>query len=508
MIVETTYGRLRGAFSAGVHAFKNIPYGAPTSGANRFRPPARPQAWSGVREATAVGPISPQAVAGAGAPASPQTALFGPSEPLVQGEDCLNLNVFTQGVGDGGKRPVMVWFHGGGLTGGSGNARHYDGGALARRGDVVVVSVTHRLGALGYLNLGDLLGSDYATSGNSGFLDLVAALEWVRDNIAAFGGDPDNVTIFGESGGGWKVSFLLGMPAAKGLFHKAIIQSGPGVRAISTAEATANAETFLAQMSLGRADARKLMDLPFEEIAAAQPKAMAAGVAFNAVADGAAIPASPFDPAATPLSDAIPVLIGTMRDEMALFLIGDEKIMGRTLTMDEAVARATRLVGEEARARDLVAAYAAANPGAAPAVLWIRLQSDSTFVNDSVLLAERKAARAAAPVYMYQMTWESPALGGRLMACHGLDTALCFDNARLMPGLNGGDAAADEMARIMSSAWTAFARTGVPAAAGLPAWPTYDAATRATMILDKASHIASDPGGAVRRAWLKQMAPA
>ena len=506
MIVGTTHGRLNGYERDGVQIFKNIPYAATTAGEGRFRPPRPAQAWSGVRDATQVGDSSPQA-------ALPMvgelTRMFGGGveEHLPESEDCLNLNVFTPGVNDGAKRPVMVWLHGGHLILGSGNSGGYDGGNLARRRDVVVVSVTHRLGVLAHLYLGDLLGEEYRTSGNSGFLDIVAALEWVRDNITAFGGDPDNVTVFGESGGGRKVSFLLGMPAAKGLFHKAIIQSGSNPRALGADQAAVYAERFVRHAGLERATARRLLDMPTGQLIEAQSKVMGAqrfsneDFAYNGVIDGVSLLASPFDPQASPLSQSIPIIVGSTKHEAALFLLADEKIRQRTLTAEEALTRLTTELGDHAHAQRLMDAYAQANPGASPAHLYILIQTDKMYTCDTVLLADRAAQRPA-PVFKYQLAWESPAMGGILMACHALDVSLTFDNLDKAPSMAGDGPEAQHMADVMSEAWTTFARTGTPTAKSLPPWPAYDAAGRATMVLNTTSHIERDPGGAQRAAWL------
>ncbi|HEY1300120.1 MAG TPA: carboxylesterase family protein, partial [Stellaceae bacterium] len=271
-VVETRAGKLRGGHAGGVHSFKGVPYGAATGGQNRFRPAQPVEPWAGVREALAYRGHAPQS------PNRPKRrpeleTILGPADTTPEGEDCLTLNLWTPGLGDGAKRPVMVWLHGGAFAYGSGNRAVTDGANLARRGDVVVVSVNHRLNIFGFLHLADIAGSDWAHSGNAGVLDLVAALHWVRDNIGAFGGDPGNVTIFGESGGGGKVSVLLAMPAARGLFHRAVIQSGAAIRVSTRERAAALAEAALKELRLGRGDLARLQQLPVEHLLAAMAPA-------------------------------------------------------------------------------------------------------------------------------------------------------------------------------------------------------------------------------------------
>jgi len=345
-IVDTSSGKIRGAAVDGTYAFKGIPYGASTAAANRFMPPQKPVPWGGVREALDWAGHAPQAFAGQRRPEV--TALSGVPDKVPVSEDCLTLNLWTPGL-DAGKRPVMVWFHGGAFSYGSANTLRTAGANLARRGDVVVVTVNHRLNIFGFLDLAELGGEEFAHSGNAGVLDLVAALEWVRENVANFGGDPGNVTIFGQSGGGGKVSALLAMPATKGLFHRAIVMSGAGIRMAEQERATKLADAVLAELGLKANHLDQLQVLPFERLLAAIEPAqkklappafrLLDRYGFGPVVDGRDLPRHPFDPAATDVSDDVPVMVGGTKDENAIFLAPDDLVWNRTLSEDQLKTR-------------------------------------------------------------------------------------------------------------------------------------------------------------------------
>jgi para-nitrobenzyl esterase len=494
IIVETTAGKVRGTTIHDIPTFRGIPYGGPTGGRNRFRPPTKPQPWAGVRDALKYGPAAPQPPEGM----QRLRAIIGEGPREEESEDCLFLNVWTPAVGDGRKRPVMFWCHGGAFTMGSGSAGFYRGTNLARRGDVVVVTVNHRLGPLGYLYLRELGGEDYAESGNVGMLDLVAALEWVRDNIEAFGGDPQNVTIFGESGGGAKVSVLMAMPSAAGLFHRAIVQSGPGLRMLTAERATRHTERLLQALGIPRNNLEQLYEVPAERIIEAGfSPGRDALRPWGPVVDGEVLPQHPFDPVAPAISAEVPLIIGTNKDEATLFLLADPE--WETLDRPQLLERVERIA--PGAAGRLVSAYKQAYPQAAPPELYSALFSDYMMRINSIRQAERKAAQQAAPVYMYLFTWETPALNGRLKSCHALEIPFVFDNLHLAERFTGDAPERYELAEKMSGAWMAFARDGRPSHPALPPWPPYDKETRATMIFGQQCSVASDPGGALRRAW-------
>lgn len=498
-LVETTAGKVRGTIHNGVHIFKGIPYGASTAGANRFLPPRKVQPWTGVRDALQFGHQAPQNMHFTDVLA-PQA---NPDEGLS--EDCLVLNVWTPGLKDGVKRPVMFWCHGGGFAQESGSWPWIDGEALARRGDVVVVTVNHRLNVFGYLHLGDIGGEKYAASGNAGMLDLVAGLEWVRDNAEAFGGDPRNVMIFGESGGGAKVCTLLAMPAARGLFHRAAVQSGAWLRGIEREDANRTAKALLDELGITPQRIDDLQNVPVEKLLAAHTGAMQPlpprrgelRTGYSPVVDGTIVPHHPFDPGAPSLAANIPILVGCTEYEATLFYVRDES----AFSLDEAGlrVRVSDMVGD-ADADRLIAVYSKARPGTTPSDVFFRVATDRIFRRDTIRLAERKFAQGAAPAYLYYFAWKSPALSGRLRAPHTIDIPFVFDNTDV-PLVMTRSPQAKSLAAKVSAAWIAFARSGNPGHPGLPAWPAYDTQRRPTLIFDNHCVLVSDPGGAERKAW-------
>jgi para-nitrobenzyl esterase len=508
-VVEIAAGKLRGASAAGIHSFKGIPYGASPTGRNRFMPPEPPQPWAGIRDALAYAGHAWQL------PNRPKRrpvleTLLGPADTTQEGEDCLTLNVWTPGLGDGAKRPVMVWLHGGAFGYGSGNRAVTDGANLARRGDVVVFSVNHRLNIFGFLHLADIGGEAWAHSGNAGVLDLVAALRWVRDNIEYFGGDPGNVTIFGESGGGGKVSVLLAMPAARGLFHRAIIQSGAAIRVSTRERANALAEAVLKELGIGRNECERLQTVPAERLLAPiAPASRAVGRSrwplldrydFGPVVDGADLPQHPAEPGAPPTADDIPLMIGGTREESAFFLADDDAVWNGTLAEVELRERVTAVAGGETDA--LLAAYRSAMPQASPADRLIAALTGSNFWIRTVLLAERYAARPRAPVYMYSLDWQSPAHGGRVKAHHAMDLPFVFDSTEVADTTAGAPGVRELAARI-SDTWIAFARNGEPDNPAIPTWPAYTSTDRATMVLDATCRVTRDPDREARLLWTR-----
>lgn len=506
-VVETAFGRIGGITSDGVHVFKGIPYGASTGGANRFMPPRKPEPWAGVRQAVAYAGRSPQAPA---ATQRPELAtVWGPVDTLPVGEDCLTLHVWTPGL-DNARRPVMVWLHGGAFSYGSANSPRYDSTRLARRNDVVVVAVNHRLNIFGHLDLSQVGGERFAQSGNAGVLDLVAALEWVRQHAGRFGGDPANVTIFGQSGGGGKVSALLAMPRARGLFHKAIIQSGASVRFAERERTTRLADAVLKYLGLRPDQLDALQSLPLERLQEAVVPAQATlprprqplldRYNFGPVIDGSVLPGQPFDPGAPALSDDIPLMIGGTKDEAAIFLAPDDEVWNRALTEEGLADRVAKVAGSASA--DLLAYYRRRDPAASATDRLITMLSMSNFHVRSMLLAERKAARGKAPVWMYSFDWETPAFGGRLKSSHSVEVPFVFDTLHVI-GEGHRKPGAQALADRVSKTWATFARNGNPGNASLPAWPAYSAERWATMVLDDECRVVGDPDAEVRSLWRK-----
>jgi para-nitrobenzyl esterase len=477
-IVETTAGKLRGLSQGKAQAFLGVRYGVDTAGARRFLPPVAPAPWTGVQEAFEFGPEAPQVQPHGEIPEVRATV-----RPVPMNEDCLRLNVWTRSTT--GKRPVMVWFHGGGYTSGNGAYTIYDGANMATRHDVVMVTLNHRLNSFGF--------TYFAGQGaNVGMLDCVAALEWVRDNIGRFGGDPNNVTIFGQSGGAGKVSTLLAMPPAKGLFHKAIIQSGSQLDGVSPADATTSAELFLAK--LGVKTMLEAQRLPMEQVLAANNSTP--GLRLSPVKDNVTV-TGPFTPGAPAMSANIPLLTGTTETEVTFF-------PGQAIDpIDEAqlLTRAKAVVpgASDAQVRDLLALYRQGRPGVSNIDAALILESDTRFRVAVVDQAERKAVQPA-PVYMYYFTWRTPVHDGKLKSLHTLEIPFVTANVDGAQSMTGTGKDRYRLESRMSTAWAAFARTGDPSHKDLPSWPKFDTQTRATMIFDNTCKVLNDPNGAERKA--------
>jgi len=502
-VVETSHGPVRGLRDRETFVFRGIPYGASTAGEFRFRAPRPPERWGDVRDATEYGPttIQHKPVVDVYIPPGQDRA---PGTPMPMSEDCLFVNVYSRGLGDGKKRPVMVWLHGGGFRTGVGATQATDGVRLTERGDVVVVSLNHRLNVYGFFHLLDLCGADFDGSGQAGLLDIILALGWVRENIEAFGGDPDNVTLFGVSGGGRKICQLLGMPAARGLFHRGIIQSGAHPRGVPRDQANEFAERLLGHMGITPAEISRLQHMPVEELHAGlygwlrqerdRPNGFG-GMMMSPVVDGVHIPDHAYGSVAAPTAAGVPIIIGTTRHEMGSFLA---RTPDTWANVDEATVLETvrPVLGEHTER--IYEATRKNRPEATPYDLLVALTSEDRR-QLSLQVAERHAA-AGNPTYFYQFAWESNASNGLIRAGHGVDTPLVFDNPDGRP-MTGTDPARFDIAALMSETWIQFARNGNPNHEGIPQWERFDSATRHQMVFDLPPHAETDWDREERLAW-------
>jgi para-nitrobenzyl esterase len=504
-IVETASGKVVGYMRNGIQTFKGIPYAETTEGANRFMPPIKVKVWSGVRSSRQYGSVAPQAPRSGWA--NDEEAFMFSWDDGIQGEDCLRVNVWTPAVNDGKKRPVMVWLHGGGFSAGSGQElKSYDGENLARRGDVVVVSLNHRLNVLGYLNLAQY-GDRYASSANLGMLDIVAALEWVRDNIERFGGDPGTVTIFGQSGGGGKVGALMGMPAASGLFHRAIVESGSMLRAGSGEKSRQLADLIVAELGLNHSNIQEIQTLPCDKLIQASIKVLrernttprgtppnfrrlAETLGFAPVVDGTILPAHPFDPQASTLSADVPMIIGSTLNEFITAINHPEYEQMPETELEE---RVRGMFGD--RTPRVIAAFKQRSPHASAFDVWSHIGASSVR-QAAIAQATAKAALGKAPAYLYWFTWQTPIFDGRPRAFHCAEIPFVFDNTDRCENMTGGGADARALASIMSDAWIHFARTGNPNHPHMPQWDAFSPNRKQTMMFDNKTVQVNGPDAA------------
>jgi para-nitrobenzyl esterase len=510
-VTDTSSGKVRGYILRGVHYFLGIPYGDDTSGANRFMPPQKPKPWTDVYPALWWGNTAPQNMENRYA--SKYASFRDHWNYDDVSEDCLRLNVFTPALKDGRKRPVMFWIHGGGYSNGNGIEQDgYSGENLARGQDVVFVSVNHRLGPLGYCNLAGVGGEKFAASGNVGQLDLVAALEWVRDNIASFGGDPGNVTIMGQSGGGAKVCVLTAMPAARGLFHKAVVLSGASTRAGEKEIAEKLGSYVLAEAGLTPTEVDKLQQLPWKtyyEFATKAQRKLAAELAaqgsrvtglragFSPSVDGHYLPQHPYAPEAAPTAANVPMIICSTENEQSPAWT-DASLMNITLPQvaDRLKQRAGFGPGLGDKAMEVVESYAKAYPDRKPVEIWSLVSSNRQSV---VTLADVKSKQAA-PVFVSWFAWKPPLFDGRIGAFHCVDICFWFHTTDLMYTHTGGGARPRRLAEKMSASLAQFMRTGDPNGKGLTAWPKYTSARGETLVLDDECVVRNDPDRDARKA--------
>ena len=511
-VVEIDTGKIRGFWHKGVYAFKGVPYGASTSGENRFMAPVKPTPWPGIRNALMFGRACFQA-RGSSTHFNFDGGNLAPSDEdafllhrgcgiLVPGEDCLRLNVWTQEINGLSRRPVMVYMHGGGYEGGFDNdLLSYDGENLARNNDVVVVTHNHRLNVFGFLNLTEIGVAKYANSANAGLLDYVAVLKWVHDNISNFGGDAENVTIFGQSGGGGKVINLMAMPSAKGLFHRAICQSGPFLKALEPDYSARVAAAVMQELGLSKSQVDELQKVPTDRLAGAADETMKklnphnplvfrnliGQTGWGPTVDGTILPHHPFDPGAPMESADVPLLTGTILNE---FPSGLDHRELTTMTDEELNQKVHAEFGDKSGA--IIEAYRREYPQATPFGIYAAMGA-APFRRPAVEQAARKAALGAAPAYSYIYGWRTPMLDDRPGTFHACEISFVFDNAELCDHYSGMLPEALALAKQISGAWVSFARTGNPNHAGLPDWPAYAADKRATMFFDVPCSVRNGP---------------
>ena len=496
--VEIENGKLRGMLDNGTVSFKGVPYAANTGGSNRFLAPRPVANWTGVRDALQLGDRCVQERETFAD--TPVLAWYGQTEPFS--ENCCVLNVFTPGTEPNARRPVMVYIHGGGFVTGGGGGPVLDGSNLARFGDVVVVTLNHRIGLLGYTNLSQLDPEYFGDGGNAGQLDLIAALTWVKKNISAFGGDPGNVTLFGQSGGGNKIMVLMAMPEAKGLFHRAINMSGvTGLVVAPAAETQPYVNEMLKALGVDKSNPRKLQEVPVEALLKARQQAVAAAKYDGArpVVDGRHILAGPFTPQGLAVHSSVPLMIGTV-DTETTFLFRTE-VRNFKVTADQVKARIKgQFDMDDAQAEALMTAYRQDQPNRTPADILIAVSTDTLFRGPLIRAVETKANAKQAPVYLYNFNWKAPVDGGMWRAPHTIDIPFAFGTTDKSTVLTGTGPEPAEVARNLMAAFVAYARTGNPSSPRTPEWKPYDTATRATMVIDVKSQAVNDFRGGDRRA--------
>lgn len=495
-LVDMENGKLRGLRQDGVSSFKGIPYAAPTGGSNRLMAPRPVANWSGVRDATRFGDRSPQERETFGD--APILRWYAQTEPFS--ENCCVLNVYTPAA-DGKRRPVMVYIHGGGYVTGGGGGDVLDGSNLARFGDVVVVTLNHRLNVFGYLNLNHVDAEQFGDAANLGQLDIIAALQWIKRNVSAFGGDPGSVTLFGQSGGGSKIMVLMAMPAAKGLFHRAINMSGTSGTTVAPASATeAYVNEFLKQLAIDKSNLRKLQELPTDVLIKAREAAVEARrEGSRPVVDGRHIPASPMTPQGLAVHASVSLLMGTAGTEATFYFGTDTRHF--KLSPAQVKARLQAQFGvDDAKAESILAAYRQDGPGRTPSEVLMALISDTLFRIPMLRAAEAKAEAKQAPVYLYNFIWRAPVDGGIWGSPHAIDIPFAFGTTGKATQLVGTGSEPAEVSRHLMSAFVAFARTGNPNNPRMPEWKPYDAARRATMTIDTNCRPVDDFRGADRLA--------